>query len=70
MKTITIRDEVYNFLKELKKPKESFSDVISRLLIKKNIDNMEYFGILKDSSILDEIELIAVEIRESARERV
>ncbi|MBD3407548.1 MAG: antitoxin [Candidatus Lokiarchaeota archaeon] len=70
MKTITIRDEVYNFLKEVKRPKESFSDVIIRLLKNKNIDNLSYFGVLKDSQILDEIESITIEIRESARERI
>jgi predicted CopG family antitoxin len=70
MKTITIREEIYTSLKNLKRPKESFSDVIERLLKKKNIDLTRYFGVLKDSPVIDEIKLIAEEIRESSRERV
>ena len=36
---------------------ESFSDVIEKLLQKKrNVDIKKYFGVLKNSEVLDEIE--------------
>lgn len=69
MKTITIRDDIYKSLRELKRSKDSFSEVIRRLLERKNTDMSTYFGILRDSSKLDEIEEIAANIRESARMR-
>ena len=70
MKTITIRDDIYKSLKELKRSKESFSDVIKRLLTRKNTSISEYFGVLEDSSLLNEIEEIAENIRSSARLRI
>jgi len=69
MKTITIRDDIYKSLRELKRAKDSFSEVIQRLLERKNTDLNTYFGVLRDSSKLDEIEEIATNIRESARLR-
>jgi predicted CopG family antitoxin len=54
-KTISIREDVYDTLKNLKKENESFSDVIGRLTNRRKSDIGEYFGALKDSKVLDEI---------------
>ncbi len=48
MKTITIRDETYYLLLSLKEKDDSFSDVIDRLISRKNRDIREYAGALKD----------------------
>ncbi len=69
MKTISIRDEVYEKLVEMKGEGESFSDVIEKLLRRKMTNIKKYFGILKDSYVLDEIER-CLEARKSARFRV
>ena len=69
MKTISIRDEVYNKLVEMKEEGESFSDVIEKLLKRKNTNIKKYFGALRDSEILGEIEK-CLEARKSARFRV
>ncbi len=69
MKTISIRDEVYNKLVEIKEEGESFSDVIEKLLRRKTTNIRKYFGILKDSDVLNEIER-CLEARRSARFRV
>jgi len=68
MKTISIRNGVYKKLVEMKGEKESFSDVIERLLERKEVNIRRYFGVLKDSEVLDEIEK-CLEIRRSARFR-
>ena len=49
MKTITIRDDTYHTLLILKEGEDSFSDVINRLVTKKNRDIREYAGALRDS---------------------
>ena len=69
MKTISIRDDVYKKLVEMKEERESFSDVIEKLLKKKNTNIKRYFGVLKDSEVLDEIER-CLEARKTARFRV
>jgi len=69
MKTISIRDDVYKKLVEMKEEGESFSDVIEKLLRRKNTNIRKYFGVLKDSEVLDEIEK-CLEARKSARFRV
>ncbi len=69
MRTISIRDEIYNKLVEMKEEGESFSDVIEKLLKKKRTDIRKYFGVLKDSEVLDEIEK-CLEARKSARFRI
>ncbi|RLI75948.1 antitoxin [Archaeoglobales archaeon] len=69
MKTISIRDDVYKKLVEMKEGRESFSDVIEKLLKKKNTNIKRYFGVLKDSEVLDEIER-CLEARKTARFRV
>jgi predicted CopG family antitoxin len=45
-KTISIREDVYDRLKNLKKENESFSDVIGRLTNRRKSDMSEYFGAL------------------------
>ena len=62
MKNITIRDDVYKKLLELKGEDMSFSYVIMEL-IEKRISIKRFKGILKDSEFLDEI------LREHLNER-
>ncbi len=69
MKTISIRDDVYNRLLEMKGEGESFSDVIEKLLERRNTRISKYFGILRDGEVLDEIEK-CLEARKSARLRI
>ena len=69
MKTISIRDEVYSKLTEMKDERESFSDVIEKLLRRKNTNIKRYFGVLKDSEVLEEIEK-SLEMRKSPRFRI
>ncbi len=69
-KTISIRDEVYDILKSLKRENESFSDVIGKLAKKRKSDLSQYFGVLKDSRVLNEIEEDYKKIRASARQRI
>ncbi|MDD5614806.1 MAG: antitoxin VapB family protein [Candidatus Methanoperedens sp.] len=69
-KTISIREEVYDVLKSLKRENESFSDVIGKLTKKRKSNLREYFGVLKDSKVLNEIEEDTRKIRAAARQRV
>jgi predicted CopG family antitoxin len=70
MKTISIRDDVYEWLLRLKGDGESFSDVIEKLLMRKGLGIEEYFGCLRDSPILEEIAEYSRKLRESARLRI
>jgi predicted CopG family antitoxin len=69
-KTISIRDDVYDLLKGTKREDESFSDAIERLVRKDRTDLSEYFGALKDSPLLDEIEADSRKVRDMARSRI
>ncbi len=69
-KTISIRDEVYDTLRSLKRENESFSDVIGKLAKRKKSNLSDYFGALKNSKVLDEIEKDCKKVRASARSRV
>ena len=69
MKTITIRDETYHSLLSLKENEDSFSDVIDRLISKKNRDIREYAGALKESKILDDLEDFTRKMRQSGKAR-
>lgn len=69
MKTISIRDDIYSKLTEMKDERESFSDVIEKLLRRKNTNIKKYFGVLRDSEVLEEIEK-SLEMRKSARFRI
>ncbi len=64
MKTITIRDDTYHTLLMLKEGEDSFSDVINRLISKKNRDIREYAGGLRDSKILDRLQKSTRDIRD------
>lgn len=68
-KNISIKEEVYNLLKDARREDESFSDVIERLIKKDKKDLSEYFGALKDSPLLDKLEADSRKIREMARSR-
>ena len=70
MKTITLRDDTYHSLVSLKEDDDSFSDVIDRLVSKKNRDIREYAGALRDSKILDDLRSFTKEMRSSGRARV
>jgi predicted CopG family antitoxin len=70
MKTITIREETYHKLSALKEPGDSYSDVIDSLLKRKDLDLKKYFGCLKDSRVLDEIEAFSKESRQNTRTRI
>ncbi|NJD76715.1 MAG: antitoxin [Candidatus Methanoperedens sp.] len=68
-KTISIREDVYDILASLKKENESFSDVIWKLTKKRKPNLRDYFGVLKDSKAIIEIEEDIKKMRESARLR-
>lgn len=55
-KTISIRDDIYNLLKNAKREGESYSDVIDRLLVKEKGDFSSYFGVLKGEGLLEGLE--------------
>jgi predicted CopG family antitoxin len=68
-KTLSIRDETYTQLKDAKLEGESFSDVIDRLLKKKEGNLSGYFGALKDKEFLEELDEDSRKIRELSRLR-
>jgi predicted CopG family antitoxin len=70
MKTITLRDDTYHSLVILKEGDDSFSDVIDRLISRKNRDIREYAGALRNSSILDELNTFTRKMRSSGRARI
>lgn len=70
MKTITLRDETYHSLLILKEGDDSFSDVIDRLISRKNRDIREYAGALRESKVLDDLHTITKKIRSSGRARI
>jgi predicted CopG family antitoxin len=70
MKTITLRDETYHSLLVLKEGDDSFSDVIDRLVSRKNRDIREYAGALRDSAVLDELHTFTKKMRNSGRARI
>ena len=70
MKTITIRDDTYHTLLMLKEGEDSFSDVINRLISKKNRDIRDYAGALRDSKVLDSLHAFTRKLRDSGRARV
>ncbi len=56
MKNITISDELYENLASMKQSGESFSDVINRLVSRKKVKIKVFYGGLKSSKFLDELE--------------
>ncbi len=69
MKNIVLRDEVYEMLSRIKGDKESFSDVILRLMLDRGRRSLaalkKYAGSLEGSELLD----IVLEERKSFRMR-
>ena len=70
VKNISIRDRVYKLLKQAKKNNESFSDVIEEVLTGSRLDLKEFYGVLRDSQVLQEIEIHTKQMRETTRFRV
>ncbi len=56
MKNITISDVLYRNLALMKRPGETFSDVINRLVHRKKVNVKSFYGSLKGSKFLDELE--------------
>jgi predicted CopG family antitoxin len=70
-KTISIREDVYEMLKSVKREDESVSDAVERLIIKKREANLaDFFGVLKDSEALNGLEEDTKRIRASSRFRI
>lgn len=71
IKTISVRDNVYETLKSMKKENESIGDVVERLVYKKGeADLSDFFGVLKDSEVLKGLEEDTKRIRASSRFRI
>jgi len=69
-KMISIREEVYKNLKQLKGPNESFSELIKRLITNQRKNPLRHFDIGRDlpDDFLDEFEKIVIEAKkENAR---
>jgi predicted CopG family antitoxin len=62
VKSITIKEEVYMQISNMKREGESFSDVLERLA-KRKADVMDFFGMLKDSEVLVTMEREILEER-------
>lgn len=60
VKTITIKEDAYNALKSMKRPDESFSDLILRKYEKK-VTAKDLFGLWKDRDI--DIEKVRKDMR-------
>ncbi|KAF5431649.1 putative antitoxin, CopG family [Candidatus Methanophagaceae archaeon] len=70
-KTISIREDVYETLKSMKREDESISDAVERLITKrKETDLADFFGVLKDSEVLKELEEDMKKIRAASRFRI
>ncbi len=70
-KTISIREDVYETLKSMKREDESISDAVERLITKKKeTDLADFFGVLKDSEVLKELEEDMKKIRAASRFRI
>jgi predicted CopG family antitoxin len=71
IKFISIRKEVYETLKSMKREDESINDAVERLINKKREANLEeFFGVLKDSEMLNGLEEDTKRIRASSRFRI
>ncbi|TFG01294.1 MAG: antitoxin [Promethearchaeota archaeon] len=64
-KMISIREDVYKDLKNLKGPKESFSDLIERLIKSQKKNPLKHFGIAKDmpKKVLDDFEKTIIDAK-------
>lgn len=67
----SIWEEVYETLKSMKRGDESINDAVERLINKKREANLEeFFGVLKDSEMLNGLEEDTKRIRASSRFRI
>ncbi|MHA1490683.1 MAG: antitoxin VapB family protein [Promethearchaeota archaeon] len=64
-KMISIREDIYRDLKQLKGQNESFSEVIERLITKRKKDPLKNFGIFNSlpKEIMDDFENAIIEAR-------
>ena len=70
-KTVSIREDVYETLKSMKREDESISDAVERLINKKREANLvDFFGVLKDSEVLRGLEEDTKKIRATSRFRI
>ncbi|NQE53377.1 hypothetical protein C5S29_07270 [ANME-1 cluster archaeon GoMg3.2] len=70
-KTISMREDVYENLKSMKREDESFCDVVEKLITKKREANLvDFFGVLKDDEVLSGLEEDTRRIRASSRFRI
>lgn len=69
MKNIMVRDEVYEKLQKMKKGKESFSDVILRLIEKQRTKGVEVLEKYAGKLESDELERIVMDERRKFRVR-
>ena len=69
-KTISIREDVYETIKSMKSEDESISDAVERLIEKKEADLDDFFGVLKDSEVLEGLEEDTKRIRAASRFRI
>jgi len=69
MKTLTIRDETYQKLARLKRDNESFSDIIDRIVERRQTSIKEFAGTLKNSRALEELENEWLQFRRKIRIR-
>ena len=71
IKTISIREDVYETIKSMKREDESSSDAVERRITKKKEADLEdFFGVLKDSEVLKGLEEDTKRIRASSRFRI
>ena len=71
-KTISIREDVYETLKSMKREDESISDAVERLISykKREANLVDFFGVLKDSEVLKGLEEDTKKIRATSRFRI
>ncbi|ESS05515.1 MAG: hypothetical protein A07HB70_01991 [uncultured archaeon A07HB70] len=67
-KTITVTEEAYERLREMKREDESFTDVLLRMT-GGDTDVMKGFGAWKDTGLRDEVEAAREELDEDFEER-
>ena len=71
-KTVSIREDVYETLKSMKREDESISDAVERLITykKREANLVDFFGVLKDSEVLKGLEEDTKKIRATSRFRI
>ena len=71
-KTVSIREDVYKTLKSMKREDESISDAVERLISykKREANLVDFFGVLKDSEVLNGLEEDTKKIRATSRFRI